>query len=116
MQLQKIAQVIETNAMAQLSIQQADGVAPGTERARLILHAGLPRCFGDLVFRNEIANLAQNVNPASRRLELFVFHACLGQFQIIKPTLLSNFLWDGCDGKSSIALISRIRAKWTNLY
>jgi hypothetical protein len=77
MQLQGIAQVIQTDAMAQLSIQQADCVAPGTERARLILHARLPRYLGDQVFRNEIANLAQNVKPASCWLELFVFHACL---------------------------------------
>lgn len=47
--------------MSQLRVQQADRVAPGTESARLVQDARLPRYFGDFVFRNEIANLAQNV-------------------------------------------------------
>ena len=51
--------------MTDLGVQQADRVAPRAEGARLILHARLSRDLRDFVFGNEIANLAQDVKPAT---------------------------------------------------
>jgi hypothetical protein len=61
--------------MSQLRAQQAHGVAPRTERARLIFYASLPCYLGDFVFWNKIANLAQDVELASCWFDR-VFHAC----------------------------------------
>ena len=75
-QLQRVAQIVEPDAVGELSIQQTDRVAPRTETARLIRYTRLPRYFRDLVLRNEIANLAQNVKPGPCWFDSFVFHAC----------------------------------------
>ena len=44
-QLQPIAQVIQTDAMGQLCVNQTDPVTPRLEGSRLILGSGLPRYF-----------------------------------------------------------------------
>src|SRR5665213_2799536 len=74
-QLEGVAEIIESNAMSQLRVQQADGVAPRTKSARLLFHASLPRYLGDFVFGNKIANLTQDVALASCWFDR-VFHAC----------------------------------------
>jgi hypothetical protein len=76
MQLQTIAQVVQSNAVRQLGVAQADRVTPWTERARQILDAGFARDFGNLVLGNEIANLPQNVKPAACWFGCFLFHPC----------------------------------------
>jgi hypothetical protein len=76
MQWQRIAQIVKPNAMGQLGVQQADRMTPRTEGARLIHGPSLPRYLGDFMFRNEIANLAQNVKLAPCWFDFFVFHAC----------------------------------------
>src|SRR5437899_10599786 len=63
--------------MGQLRLQQADGVAPGAESPRPILHASFPCYLGDFVLGNKIANLAQNVKPTTCWFDaFFVFHPC----------------------------------------
>jgi len=59
MQAQRVADVVEPQGVGELCIQEADDMAPGTERAGLIVHAGLPRQFGHQMERNEVANLPQ---------------------------------------------------------
>src|SRR5271165_2645481 len=49
MQLERVAQVVESDAMSQLRVQQTDGVAPGTESTRHIPRASFPRYLGNLV-------------------------------------------------------------------
>lgn len=51
-QLQRIAQVIKTDAMSQLCLEQTDHVTPRLEGSRLIFGSGNPRDGGDLVRRN----------------------------------------------------------------
>lgn len=75
-QLERVAQVVQSDAMSQLRVAQTDRVTPGTERARLVLHAGLPCDPGNLVLGNEIADLTQNVKPAACWLGCFLFHPC----------------------------------------
>src|SRR2546427_12807285 len=63
--------------MGQLRLQQADGVAPGAESPRPILHASFPCYLGDFVLGNKIANLGQNVKPTTCWFDaFFVFHPC----------------------------------------
>ena len=57
MQLQGITQVVESEAIAELRLQQAHHVAPGFEGTRLILDACSARDSGHLVRGNVIANL-----------------------------------------------------------
>src|SRR5450756_2465580 len=87
-QLQRIAQVIETDAMRQLGIDQADHVTPRLETARLILGPGSPRYFGNLVRRNKIANLAQDVELRPCWVDRFIFHPCLVAGPKRQPCLL----------------------------
>ena len=67
--------------MRQLRVQQADGVAPRTERARLIFYASLPRYLGDFMLRNKIANLAQNVELPSCWFDLCFSCLPCGRFK-----------------------------------
>src|SRR5213080_4980293 len=63
--------------MGELGVQQADGVAPGAESARPVLHTSLPRYLGYFVLWNKIANLAQKVKPTTCWFDaFFVFHPC----------------------------------------
>src|SRR5262245_59452845 len=54
-----------------LDVLQQFCVASGTESARLIFHARLPCNLGDLVLRNKIANLAQEVKSATCWFDAF---------------------------------------------
>ena len=77
-QLQRITQVIESDAVGrQLRAAQAHHMAPGCERARLILRPGCPRNFGDQVLGNKIANLAEDAELGACWVERFIFHPCL---------------------------------------
>ena len=61
--------------MRKLCLQQADGVTPGRDGTGF--YAGFPGYLGDLVRRNKIANLAQDVELGSCWFdEFFLFHAC----------------------------------------
>jgi hypothetical protein len=63
--------------MGPLRLQQTAGVAPRTERARLILPSGLARYLGDFARWHKIANLAQDVEPASGWFDrVFIFQVC----------------------------------------
>src|SRR2546422_10463929 len=62
--------------MGELGVQQADGVAPGAESARPVLHTSLPRYLGYFVLWNKVANLTQKVKPATCWFDFFVFHPC----------------------------------------
>jgi len=63
--------------MSQLSVEQADDMTPRFETAGLILRAGRPSYFRNLVRRNKIANLAQNVELRPCWVDRFLFHPCL---------------------------------------
>jgi hypothetical protein len=104
MQLQAVAEIVEPNAMAKLGVQQTYRVTPGTERARLILNASLSRYLGDGVFRNQIANLAQDVKSVACWLDCFLFHPRLVAGLDHQANTFSNFLWDGCDYKCKYRL------------
>jgi hypothetical protein len=49
------------------------------------------------VLGNEIANLAQNVKPASCWFDFFVFHACLVAGSKGQANTFFHFPWDGCE-------------------
>jgi hypothetical protein len=76
-QLQRITQVIEADAMGQLRIAQAHHMTPGCERARLVLRPGGPRNLRDHLLRNKIENLPQDAELESCWVERFIFHPCL---------------------------------------
>jgi hypothetical protein len=66
-QVNGFAQVVETEAVGQLPLDQADHMAPRLEGARLRLDSGGACDLGDFVGRNEVADLAQdggNLPPA----------------------------------------------------
>jgi hypothetical protein len=75
-QLKRIAQIIESNAVRQLGVAQAYRVTPGTKGAGLILRTGFARDFGNLMLGNEIADLAQNVKWRACWFGCFLFHPC----------------------------------------
>jgi hypothetical protein len=76
-QLEGIAQVIKPDAMGQLGIDQTHHMAPRLKGARQILRSGNPRDFGNLVWGNKIANLAQDVERRPCWVDRFIFHPCL---------------------------------------
>ena len=77
MQLERITDVIETDAMRQLGVTLAHNMTPGPERARLILRTRLPSQFRNRVLRNEIADLPQDAELGTCWLDLLFFHPCL---------------------------------------
>jgi len=91
MQLQRIAQVIQTNAMSQLGIDQADHMTPRFEASRLILRSSSPSNFRHLVRRNKIANLAQHVALGAGWNLFELIHPCrvAGANEKLQP-FLSN--------------------------
>ncbi|MDE3066698.1 MAG: hypothetical protein KGJ60_04015 [Verrucomicrobiota bacterium] len=84
-----VAQVIQSDAMAQLRVQQTHHVASRVKRAGLIRRARLPRNLGGFMLWNEIANLARDVKPPRVGLILFLFMPALWQVQGVQPTLFS---------------------------
>jgi hypothetical protein len=94
-QSQRVAHVVEAEAVGDLGVEQADDVAPGGEIAPLIFDAGLPCQLGHQMRWNEVANLPQERELAGGWLGCgFLFHALpCGRAQTRKPTFfhLSNF-------------------------
>ena len=76
MELKRVAQIVQTDTMNQLRIQQMDDMVPRPDSARLVIHSSLPGNPGNFVLRNEMANLAQDVELGTRWLNSFVFHPC----------------------------------------
>lgn len=65
MQAQRVADVVEAEAVSELRVEQTDHMAPGTERARLIFHAR-PSCQLRRQMRwNEVAKLPQQGDLAA---------------------------------------------------
>ena len=85
---QRVADIVEPEAVGQLGVKQTDDMAPRSELAPLIFHAGLPRQLGHQMRRNEVANLAQQGELAGGWLGCgFLFHALpCGRAQTRKPT------------------------------
>ena len=75
-QLERVAHIVEADAVAQLRVEQGHHMAPRAEGARLLVHLGLAGDLGNQMRGNEIANLAQNGELATRWLNCFVIHAC----------------------------------------
>src|SRR6266516_2636004 len=76
MQLQSIADIIQSQAVGQLRIEQRDDVAPRFIGPRLLLYFCFAGKLWDKVIRNPVANLAQNRQLTLRWLLAFVsvFH------------------------------------------
>lgn len=74
MQLQRIAQVVQADAMAQLRIDKANHMAPRRERARLVLDPSGSRQPGHQMRRNKIANLPQDVELRPCWVDVSFFH------------------------------------------
>ena len=97
MQTQRIAHIVETDAMGELGVDQGDHMTPGTEGARFVLDPGSPRQLGHQKVRNEVANLPQqdSVLKAAGTF-LFVFSSLpCGRAKQNVPAF-SQILWDGC--------------------
>jgi hypothetical protein len=88
MQAQRVTHVVETETVGELSVEQADDVAPRTEGAGLIFHAGLACQVRHQMRRNEVAKLAQERKLAAGWLVASLFFHALpcGKAQTRKPT------------------------------
>src|SRR5664280_311095 len=75
-QLQRITQIIQADAMAQLPVEQAHDMAPGVERPRLILRSRDPGNLGYFMHRNVIANLPQDVDLGAGWNPFELIHPC----------------------------------------
>jgi hypothetical protein len=95
MQLQRVTQVIETDTVSQLGVEQAYDVAPGIEGAGLLLGSGVARDFGNQMLRNKIANLAQEVEFASGWNSFELIHPCrvAGANKKFQPILSNPVGW-----------------------
>src|SRR5947207_2389996 len=76
-QLQRITDVIEADAVGELSLAQSDHMTPRAEGPGLIFGSGLASYFGNLLLWNVIANLAQDVELGTCWFDFCFFHACL---------------------------------------
>lgn len=77
MQTQRITDVIESDGMGELPIEEADQMAPGRKRPRFLIHLGLPRQLRHEVGRNQIANLQQHSKLAAAWNGCCVFFSSL---------------------------------------
>ena len=87
-QTQGVADVIESETVGKLGVEQADDVTPRTEGAGLIFHAGLACQSRHQMRRNEVAKLAQERELAGGWLvSSLIIHALpCGKAQTCKPT------------------------------
>ena len=98
MQAQGVTDIIETDAVGQLGIEQGDRMAPGTEGADFLIHSGITGEFGNKKIGNEVANLAQQIQfRGSWNGFVFLFHPCPVAGQSKSFQLFRQFLWDGCE-------------------
>ena len=87
-QPQRIANVVEAEAVSQLRIEQTDRMTPRTEGARPIRNSRLPRQMRDEMVGNQIAKLAQKRELTGRWLvSCLIIHTLpCGRAQTRKPT------------------------------
>ncbi|MCO5051255.1 MAG: hypothetical protein M9920_03010 [Verrucomicrobiae bacterium] len=85
---QRATYVVETEAVGDLGVEQADDMTPRAERAAPICHAGFARQTRHQMRRNEVSNLPQERELAGGWLDGgFPFHALpCGRAQTRKPT------------------------------
>lgn len=74
-QAQPVTNVVETDGVGELCVDQADQVAPRAEGASLFVHAGLLRQLRDQIRWDQIANLSHHRELASVRF-ICCFHSC----------------------------------------
>jgi hypothetical protein len=101
MQPQRVADIIESDAVGELGIQQRDQITPGTERAGFILNPGRPRQLGNEKVGNEVAHLPQQIQLGTRwNVSLVFFHPrrVAGLHRTVQ--LFFKILWDGCESVS----------------
>jgi len=92
---QPVADVVEPDGMGELRINQADQMAPRTEGARFLVHAGLPCQLRHQIVGNQIANLPQHGKLASAWKGCCFFHPCrvAGQTGFSKLFSLRAMRW-----------------------
>ena len=73
MQFQGVTDIVESNAMSQLRIQQRNHMTPRTEASSTIFNARLFRQLGCKITRNHVANLFQNGEFRSCWIDCFSF-------------------------------------------
>jgi hypothetical protein len=74
---QPITDIVQTQRVAQLRIQQCHHMTKRAERARLFIHPELPRQLRHQIRRNQIDQLAQNRTVRVAWLSLVFFTPCL---------------------------------------
>lgn len=89
MQPQGIADIVETDGVGQLGVEQTHDMTPRRERAGAFGDAGVPRQLGHQMRRNKIAELVQEREAAARWLVRcgFIHPLPCGRFTRGKPTL-----------------------------
>lgn len=87
-QTQGVTHIIEPQSVRQLGVEQADDLAPRTERAGVVFDAGVACQFGNQVRWNQVAKLAENGELTGGWLVAgFLFHALpCGKAQTRTPT------------------------------
>ena len=77
MQAQSITDIIESDAMSQLGIEQSNQMTPRAESADFVFHSSLASQLGNEKPWNQIAYLPQQIQ-FGRRWNVFVlvFHPC----------------------------------------
>jgi len=91
---QPVTDVVEANGMGKLGINQTDQMAPRTEGARLLVHAGLLCQLRNQIRWNQIANLPQYSKLTAAWNCCFI-HPCrvAGQTGFSKPFSLPAMGW-----------------------
>jgi len=94
MKSQCIADVVETNGVGELRINQTDQMTPRTEGASLLVHTGLLRQLRNKIRWNQIANLPQYSKLTAAWNCCFI-HPCrvAGQTGFSKPFSLPAMGW-----------------------
>ena len=86
-QPQPVADVVETDGMGELGVDQAHQMAPRAKGAHLLVHSGLPRQLRHQRRWNQIANLPQHGKLTAAWKGCCFFHPCrvAGQTNFSKP-------------------------------
>jgi len=89
--------------VGELRIEHGDYMAPRREGAAELVDTRLPRQLRHEMVGNEVAKLPENAELRRRwtaALGCFFHTLPSGRFQFLRPSLfslVSHFLWDGCD-------------------
>jgi hypothetical protein len=101
-QVQSITDVVESDAMSQLRVTQTDNMTPWAKGSGLFVDFGFSGYLGNSEFRNEVANLAQQIHFRSRwNVVVFYFHPCRVAGLNAMFQLFLKILWDGCEMHSN---------------